>query len=167
MRQLTVWDDTSRRGGACFVAGTKVHSEAGLQRIEELRPGDRVLSQNLASGELAYKLVLYVSRTNFSDLRRIKIGNEEIVATPGHPVWVNGFGWKMAKELQVGEPVHTLQGAQKVTENAGPLKPDTVYNLIVADFNNYFVGEAGTLVHDLPYRQPTLATVPGLVQTGR
>ena len=37
------------------------------------------------------------------------------------------------------------------------------YNLIVAEFNTYFVGKAGILVHDNTPREPTTATVPGLV----
>jgi len=36
------------------------------------------------------------------------------------------------------------------------------YNLIVADFNTYFVGKGGILVHDNTPRRPTRATVPGL-----
>jgi Pretoxin HINT domain len=160
------WVDTTIRT-SCFVAGTKVRSEAGLQGIEELRPGDRVLSQDPTSGELAYKLVLDVSRTPMSKLRRLTLGNEEIVTTPGHPFWVNGSGWKMAKELQVGERIHTLQGSMEVHTNVEPLQQDSVHNLIVADFSTYFVGEVGALVHDIPYRQPTLATVPGLVVAGQ
>jgi hypothetical protein len=153
--------------GYCFVAGTKVHSEAGLQRIEEIQPGDRVLSQNPDTGELAMKIVLYASKTPLSKLQLVKIGNEEFVSTPGHPYWVNGSGWKMAKELHAGQHVHTLRGAEEVQASGELAKQDSVYNLVVADFNTYFIGEAGALVHDLPYRQPTLAKVPGLVDAGR
>ncbi len=38
------------------------------------------------------------------------------------------------------------------------------YDLIVADFNSYFVGQNRVLVHDNNLRQVTTATVPGLVQ---
>ncbi|WP_408640595.1 Hint domain-containing protein [Allosphingosinicella deserti] len=31
--------------GACFVAGTQVHTPEGLAAIEKLRPGDLVLAQ--------------------------------------------------------------------------------------------------------------------------
>ncbi len=37
------------------------------------------------------------------------------------------------------------------------------YNLIVADFDSYFVGVAGILVHDNTPRRPTAALVPGLI----
>ena len=36
------------------------------------------------------------------------------------------------------------------------------YNLVIADFNTYFVGESGILVHDNTARRPTQAVVPGL-----
>ena len=36
------------------------------------------------------------------------------------------------------------------------------YNLIVADFDSYFVGDAAILVHDNTPRQPTAAVLPGL-----
>ena len=37
------------------------------------------------------------------------------------------------------------------------------YNLVVADFGNYFVGEEKALVHDNTIRDVTPAIVPGLV----
>ena len=37
------------------------------------------------------------------------------------------------------------------------------YNLVVADFNTYFVGESGILVHDNTPRKPTRAVVPGML----
>ena len=45
--------------------------------------------------------------------------------------------------------------------------PPVVHNLIVADFHTYFVGEKGILVHDITYRNPTRAVVPGLLEDAR
>ncbi|MCE9528742.1 MAG: HINT domain-containing protein, partial [Planctomycetales bacterium] len=152
---------------SCFVQGTPVETESGRKPIDTVLPGDRVLSQNLETGELAWKIVQNTSVTKLSKLRELVVGNETIVATPGHPFWVNGSGWKMAKELQVGDRIHTLQGFAEIKSNSEPARQDTVYNLVIADFSTYFVGEVGALVHDIPYRQPTLAKVPGLVDVGR
>jgi hypothetical protein len=44
--------------GSCFVAGTPVWTETGPVAIEKLQIGDRVLAQNVETGELAYKPVL-------------------------------------------------------------------------------------------------------------
>jgi len=39
------------------------------------------------------------------------------------------------------------------------------YNLVVADFHTYFVGNARIFTHDNTVRRPTNALVPGLVDS--
>ena len=80
----------------------------------------------------------------------------------GHPLWVAGVGWRMAKELGDGAILHGVNGPVRIDaiESADEAE---AYNLIVADFNTYFVGTSGVLVHDNTPREPTTATVPGLV----
>ena len=92
---------------------------------------------------------------------RIKTADDEIVSTPGHPFWIVGHGWKMAKELATGDLMHSLVGAVRIesVETAGESQ---AYNLVVDDFNTYFVGK-GLLVHDNEFRKPTRAIVPGLI----
>ncbi len=152
---------------SCFPAGTPVYCESGPQPIESVRPGDRVLSQNPNTGELAFKLVQNVTVRPPSKLRKITLGGSEIVTTLGHPFWVNGTGWKMAKELEPEQNLHTLTGAAAIVKVEELPNPDRAYNLVVADYNTYFVGSANVLVHDNIYRQPTLAKVPGLIEAGR
>lgn len=154
-------------GYSCFIAGTPVYTESGLQSIESVRPGDRVLSQDPNTGELAFKLVQNVTVRPPSKLRKLQVGDCEIVTTLGHPFWVNGSGWKMAKELQPQMSLHTFSGAASIVKVEELPKPDRAYNLVVADYNTYFVGSANVLVHDNIYRQPTLAKVPGLIEAGR
>jgi hypothetical protein len=43
---------------SCFVAGTQVHTPTGVAAIESIQAGDFVLSQNVTTGELAYKMVV-------------------------------------------------------------------------------------------------------------
>lgn len=152
---------------SCFTAGTPVYTESGPQPIDSIRPGDRVLSQDPNSGELAFKLVQNVTVRPPSKLRKITLGGSEIVTTLGHPFWVNGTGWKMAKELEPEQNLHTLTGAAAIVKVEELPNPDRAYNLVVADYNTYFVGSANVLVHDNIYRQPTLAKVPGLIEAGR
>ena len=86
--------------------------------------------------------------------------------TPGHPFWVAGQGWRMTKQLNAGSRVHSLSGGVPVesikTFEPGSLDLEAAYNLIVADYNSYFVGDRGVLVHDNTPRIPTSAILPGL-----
>jgi hypothetical protein len=78
--------------------------------------------------------------------------------------WVSGKGWEMAKHLEAGDLVHSVDGAYPVTAvEKGPTAE--AHNLVVDQFNSYFVGERPLLVHDnMPHRlTPTI--VPGLVES--
>ena len=48
----------SRRFGECFAAGTTVWTLEGPKPVERISVGDLVLSQNVDTGQLAYKPVL-------------------------------------------------------------------------------------------------------------
>ena len=153
----TVWP------ASCFLAGTAVRTETGPRPIESIQPGDRVLAQDADSGALSYKIVLKTTLRPPTKMVQLTIGDDTIVTTQGHPFWVNGHGWKMAKELAPGELVHSLGGATKV-EKIEPVADSQAYNLVVDDFNTYFVGLQGLLVHDNEFRRPTQAIVPGLIE---
>src|SRR5690606_3136038 len=66
---------------SCFIAGTPVWTAAGLQPIETLRPGDRVLSQDPETGELAFKCVVETTLRPASPTFRIQAEGESLVAT--------------------------------------------------------------------------------------
>ena len=150
---------------SCFPEGTKVRAATGLVDIQSILPGDRVLSQDVESGELAYKIVLERTERPASELIRISVGETRIDATKGHPFWVRGSRWRMAKRLNAGDQLHTLSGGATIDEikEAGTAK---AYNLVVADFGTYFVSQASVLVHDNSYRKPTTALLPGVHPNG-
>jgi hypothetical protein len=159
-------------GCSCFAPGTKVWTLTGRQPIEKIKVGDRVLAQDVDSGELAYKPVLAVTIRPPGPWMKIGLGSEAIMATPSHPFWVAGQGWRMTKQLAAGDRVHALSGGVPV-ETVKTLEADLddelllgglAYNLIVADDNSYFVGDRGILVHDNTPRRPTAAILPGLAQ---
>ena len=91
----------------CFAAGTLVWIETGCIPIEEIQAGDRVLSQDAETGELGYQAVeLTTTRTSPTSVV-LRAGDDEIVSTPGHPYWIIGKGWRMAKQLraEIDSPV--------------------------------------------------------------
>ena len=148
---------------SCFVKGTPVWTQAGLRPIESIRPGDRVLSQDPDSGELALKVVLQTTVRPPTEASTLNILGESITTTLGHPLWVTGQGWEMAQHVQPGDQLHGIKGIL-VVSTIDPL-PNKVeaHNLVVEGFGTYFVGNCGVLVHDNTYRRPTRAIVPGLI----
>ncbi|MEX0677899.1 MAG: polymorphic toxin-type HINT domain-containing protein [Pirellulales bacterium] len=151
--------------GECFPAGTTVLSISGPKPIETLKPGDRVLAQDIATGELAYKTVQQRTLRRSVKLMNIRCGPRTISATPGHPFWVVGHGWQVAKHLQIGARLRGLE-EDTVVDKIEELPPQEVYNLIVSDFATFFVGPQRLFVHDDSLLSETSVLVPGLaVQT--
>ncbi|NUQ64721.1 MAG: hypothetical protein HUU20_19840 [Pirellulales bacterium] len=145
---------------SCFARGTPVWTQNGLKPVEQLQPGELVLAQDPETGELAYRPVLQCTLRLPSPMRRICVANEEIAATLGHPFWVSGDGWRMAKELQDGRSLHGLEGSWPIRQ-VEELPDAEAYNLVVDDFHTYFVGRLGLLVHDNHFRRLTTAVLPG------
>ena len=98
--------------GACFAAGTLVHTQYGLKPIEDIKVGDMVLSKHESGeGERAYKrvtktfvhedrevILLSFSVGQHADGRRI---TKSFVVTPEHPIWIKGKGWKRADKVKM------------------------------------------------------------------
>ncbi len=72
----------------------------------------------------------------------------------------------MTKQLAAGNLLHAIFGGVPVESveklETDPACADVAYNLIVADFDSYFVGDRGILVHDNTPRIPTASLLPGL-----
>jgi hypothetical protein len=145
----------------CLIAGTPVWTESGLVPIEQIRVGDRVLSQNPDTGELAYKPVLRTTLRPPARLVKVVFDGEALQSSGGHPFWVAGQGWVKARDLKPGNRLHTVSGTSEVW-SAHPTGYEETHNLVVADFHTYFVTQAKLLSHDNTIRQPTDAVVPGL-----
>lgn len=144
----------------CFPAGTLVHTETGKRAIETIRRGDKVLSQDPATGELSYQVVTRTTLRPPSATTRMTIAGEEITSTTGHPFWVIGKGWTMAKHLSVGDRLQCIGESNPIDaiENVDSVE---AHNLIVDQTNAYFVGETGVLVHDNVLRSALRIPIPG------
>jgi hypothetical protein len=146
---------------SCFQAGTPVWTESGMQPIEQIRVGDRVLAQDVETGELTYKPVLQTSVRAPRQLLTLTAGGEELTCTDGHRFWVAGEAWTKARDLKPKQLLHTARGTIPV-ESVTEADIDRTYNLVVADFHSYFVGRQAMLVQDLPLPRSTNCVVPGL-----
>jgi hypothetical protein len=132
---------------SCFAAGTLVRTTSGPKAIETIRVGDLVLAQDPTNGALSNQPVVAVFHNPPNDTLRIKLGDDEIVATPIHRFWLAGKGWALARDLKPGDLIRTLGGAARA-ESVTPDAVQPVFNLEVADGHTFFVGRADALVHD-------------------
>jgi len=151
-------------GGSCecFPAGTLVRTQRGKTQIETILPGDRVLACDTESGELAYKLVLETTERPPSSVVSVKFSGGSVDSTSGHLFWVEEHGWKMAKNLETNDRLHTIGGSMKVT-GVETIEDAVAYNLVVEDFETYFVTDEHILVHDNTEQTQTRAISPGLI----
>jgi hypothetical protein len=141
--------------GACFAAGTPVQTIDGPQPIESIRVGDRVLSQDTSTGQLAFQPVVATHLNGPAPTLRIAVGGEAIVATGIHRFWKAGTGWTMARALKPGDRLRMVGGTVQI-ESIEVDKTQPVYNLDVALNRDFFVGPKGLLVHDFSFVLPVL-----------
>lgn len=150
-------------GKACFVKGTLIHTKEGLVPIEEIKAGDEVLSYNEQTRQNEYRSVIetYIRQTD--EIVKLEIEGESttIETTPEHPFYVRihrardslaetDGQWTRAAKLRAGDYVLSARGHWKRIEKvAGEARLEQVYNFAVHENRNYFVGEDGTLVHNV------------------
>ena len=152
MTGTSMWGSAKDFGTSyCFVAGTLVITEDGQKPIEEIEVGDKVLSEDETTGEVAVKTVTetYVNETD--ELIHIGVNGETISATPTHPFYVDKLGWTLARSLRAGD-ILVLSNGELVTvewvQHEILESPIKVYNFEVQDFHTYFVGQSSVLVHN-------------------
>lgn len=157
----------------CFKYNTKVfgkslhghsHKDRDWVEIDQIRPGDPVLSWCEKTGEFAYKKVIKTYESFSTDMFTIhydidredrKWGIENIGTTGDHPFWVEGKGWTKVRDLQQNDLFLTYDDrwAKVDAVVAYEYDPDfedghSVCNIEVEDFNTYFVSPHGILVHN-------------------
>jgi len=118
--------------GGCFPAGTRIQTDKGLVRIEDIKVGDMVLSKpESGEGKQGYKPVVrtvsYENKevwelnffeipadTKLDKLHKGKLKQlshkgklSAITATSNHSFWVNGVGWTRLDELEAGQIIAT------------------------------------------------------------
>ena len=157
----------SLRKTCCFVAGTLVDTENGLQAIEEIRIGDRVWARDVSTGKTELKTVTDLIRRHERAIWVVTLSgadgeSAQFETTDDHPWWIAGEGWTDTEALKPGMAVVTIDGRGMVIDSVEPnVRTDATYNLTVADFQTYFVGERRVLVHNCPNNSPDVVTANG------
>lgn len=160
-REMVDLGETFMATHSCFVAGTPVLTDTGPRPIDGLQIGDRVLSQDVDTGELRFRIVQRTtvrpaSKANFE----LQFGPEAVTCTSGHNFWKAGTGWTKARDLDVGDRIRTPSRTATIT-GVTRTAPAKTYNLVVEGFHTYFVGESALLVQDVLPLTPTDLILPG------
>ena len=157
---------TFRPAHECFAAGTPVWTPDGPRAIETIRTGDEVLSQDVVTGEVGPAVVVRPTRRFAREQFRLALPGETLVASGGHPLWEDGYGWRRVRHIEAGVTLAgrnestTLLSVEAVAKE-DPVASEPVYNLVVDGRHTYFVGGAKVLVHDDTIPRPVDARSPG------
>ncbi|BDW95727.1 hypothetical protein MACH10_14120 [Thalassospira tepidiphila] len=147
-------EDAAEQGAeACklsFPAGTVVSTADGSRLIENIEVGEQVWSYDLSQKKVELRPVSKLFKRVVSAVIALTIGSTSVEATANHPFYLPmQQEWRLASELNIGDRTLGLDG--RLTEITGKElrnRPVTVFNFEVSDNHNYFVGEAGVLVHN-------------------
>ncbi len=139
--------------GGCFIAGTLVTTEQGFEKIENIQPGDIVLSYNEITKQNEYSKVLdTMIHRIWTDLYSLYIENEVIKVTEIHRFYIlrdNQVKWIPASDILISDLVLFADGTWHQINNIEKKKCfRKVYNFEVSNNHNYYVSKNQVLVHN-------------------
>lgn len=138
---------------ACFKKNTKVLTNKGYVKIQDIKVNDLVVSYNIDSNKNEYSKVIKTFEHKDTKDYLYKITSKSIVieATSKHPICIknNKIEYVEARILKTNDKLVDING------NLHPIDKiefneiiDTFYNLEVEDNHNYYVTENNILVHN-------------------
>ncbi|AVG17720.1 hypothetical protein CFN79_18645 [Chromobacterium vaccinii] len=158
-------------GGACFVAGTPILTDKGLKAVETFVGGELVWARDDQTGEYGFRPVVAHKASPAQDIFSVAVedseGKREVLRTTAeHPFWVKDWGWMKASLLQPGMLLlNKADGSLVVVGQEMENVRETVFNIQVAEFQTYHVGELGAWVHNANCcREVTLPKVQSFEQ---
>lgn len=136
--------------GACFMAGTLVHTKEGLVPIEDIEVQDQVWAYHAERNQPMLSKVLHRFKKTWHRFCQIITPGDTLLATNKHPFYIPALQrYIPADSLRKGMQVLSLAGTLLTIQAATMVDTvATVYNFEVADQHNYYVGKRGMLVHN-------------------
>ena len=136
----------------CFVAGTEVVTAAGSGAIDQITPGDTILTVDLGSKSSTTSRVLLSGVTgHVSELIDVYIDGEHFRSTPGQPYFTVNRGWVEARHLTTNDLLLDMNGGTVPVTAVKRIKlsqPVPVYDIRVEGYHWFFIGKRGILVHN-------------------
>lgn len=155
----------------CFIAGTKVLTKQGYKSIEDIQPGELVLTH-----DNTWQLVNEVmSREYEGDLYEIKGADlyEPIICTPNHKFLTDKNEWKAIEDFRIkSDGHHTIDklttSSQFIKINEIIVHPNQkclVYNLSVENNHSYMVN--GVFAHNCYVISPPEDNIESIYETAK
>ncbi|WP_175769443.1 PAAR-like protein [Burkholderia cenocepacia] len=137
---------------ACFAGETLVHCESGLRRIDSVKIGERVWSFDRQQRRDVLCQVLNVFISEVGQTVELAAGNTRVLTTIGHLFMCNER-WTQVSRIRQRDLLQARKADISVTmsrviEYQG--RSVRVFNFLVKDTHNYYVGVDGLLVHNGP-----------------
>ncbi len=149
----------------CFTGDTEVYVEGGgVEEIQYISVGQKVLSRCEITGEIGYRKVIkkfehdevpcyyvryFAYRDYFPQGSKSPSPKGLVTATAEHPFWVKGKGWTAVIDLQPGDELMSCDDTLVILDSVTRAPFETiVYNLHVEDFHTYFAGVDAIWVHN-------------------
>ena len=136
----------------CFPAGTRILTPSGQKPIEELKPGDLVVSYEGSTRSI--QPVLKLKRLPLRSIVQIHLnGRSEPIRTTCSHSFSTVRGWITAADLAAGDCVHVIKGdtvnIADIASVAATSESCDVYSLLTASAHT-FIAE-GVIAHNFTY----------------
>ncbi|MGA2092950.1 MAG: polymorphic toxin-type HINT domain-containing protein [Sedimentisphaerales bacterium] len=138
----------ARGGGGCIEKGSLILTPSGSVAVEQLNPGDKVIS--LSGGSTAESEVQVLYSVKPDDYFEVTLEGHELRLTKEHTVETSPGTFRMAGSLRAGDKIYTQENGfvrDKVIQSVKRVEATKeAYNLLVLPGGTYFAN--GILVHN-------------------